>query len=914
MPQPVVWGSTFSGPYTSLIALTNGNLLQVWGAPSLSGNSNDVNDIFIQVVDAQGSPLSDQITVNPVIAGYQAWDIGNVAAPLANGGFVVLYSDLYSIEYNIPDNAIHAQVYDANGVAVGAPIAVAPDVNNLYSDFDISATADGGFAVAWDVVTDLNTFDADSYLRVFDSAGAPVSAAINLSGGAAGVEAAPSIAVLTGGDIAVSYITNTGTVVEVYSPTGVLRAGEGATITPTSVGDFPYANGFSVVALTGGGFVVTYTDAARDPTTHVFFGNVYSQIFDASGHTVGAPILVSTSAHNALNAEAVALPDGGFFVAWHDNDPATSADGIYGARFTSAGAADGGQFVVQAADTGHNVFFANLTLTDDGRIAMVMGDLTLAGGFQSNSILFLDPHASGQTFNGTSAYDAIAGTVFNDTINGLGGDDLLTGGPGVDTVNGGDGSDTLTGGAFSDVNGHDVLDGGAGADFVYGGAAAETLSGGDGDDFISGNGGADLIDGGAGIDGTTLYRADLLSTDPFTFTLTGDVMTPDGAHLLSIEELYFFGAAGVDSVSGGSGGDTMFGYAGGDVFSGAGGADTLTGDAGNDTLNGDAGNDTLSGGDGDDTVNGGDGDDLIDLGAGNDVAHGDAGNDSINAGDGADSVDGGAGDDFIVASGGDDTVVSGAGVDTVSGGTGNDTYRVAGTGGSVQIIDTFGNDTLDFTGALGPANIDLRDGQTSTADGRAVTIQGSLSALPLDFVLLQDLSGSFDDDIATVQALAPNLIASIQSASSNAWFGLTSFVDIPTDPFGAFASGDYAYRTDLALTANSADWQTTLDGLQIYYGGDTPEAQLIGLLQLGLRGPEVGYRADSLRVVVIATDAAPHMAGDNPDFGPNNGDAVLDGFPPATGEDYPTIVQVAAALGNADIIPIFAVTADVVAD
>ncbi|KOR27876.1 hypothetical protein TI03_05965, partial [Achromatium sp. WMS1] len=62
------------------------------------------------------------------------------------------------------------------------------------------------------------------------------------------------------------------------------------------------------------------------------------------------------------------------------------------------------------------------------------------------------------------------------------------------------------------------------------------------------------------------------------------------------------------------------------------------------------------------------------------------------------------------------------------------------------------------------------------------------------------------------------------------------------------------------------------------------------------------------RVVVLATDYDFHQAGDHSSVMPNNGDTVLDGDPPGTGEDYPTIDQVKDALVEANIYPIFAVT------
>ena len=100
------------------------------------------------------------------------------------------------------------------------------------------------------------------------------------------------------------------------------------------------------------------------------------------------------------------------------------------------------------------------------------------------------------------------------------------------------------------------------------------------------------------------------------------------------------------------------------------------------------------------------------------------------------------------------------------------------------------------------------------------------------------------------------------------------------------------------------------NNMVIRYGNDEPEAQLESLMQLALHEAEVGFRTDSARFVILFTDAPFHKAGDGVAGGittPNNGDAIMDGVVPGTGEDYPLVAQVKAALEAANIIPIFAI-------
>lgn len=195
-----------------------------------------------------------------------------------------------------------------------------------------------------------------------------------------------------------------------------------------------------------------------------------------------------------------------------------------------------------------------------------------------------------------------------------------------------------------------------------------------------------------------------------------------------------------------------------------------------------------------------------------------------------------------------------------------------------------------------------------------------------DVVLLQDLSGSFGDDLDILQAagfvsgLASNLVSGEGGVSSLA-FGVASYVDIPVSPFGD--TGDFVYRTDRGLTTvatagtvdsgGAATVQNTLNGLSTRSGGDGPEAQLIALQQVALRAGSLGFRDDAQGFVVLTTDAGYHEAGDYAAGATNNNDTTLGTDGNGTGEDYPSIGQVSAALTAAGIAPIFAVTASEVA-
>ncbi len=202
----------------------------------------------------------------------------------------------------------------------------------------------------------------------------------------------------------------------------------------------------------------------------------------------------------------------------------------------------------------------------------------------------------------------------------------------------------------------------------------------------------------------------------------------------------------------------------------------------------------------------------------------------------------------------------------------------------------------------------LAAGDPLTLDVTVTTPERTGTGL-LDLVLLQDLSGSFSGDLVTLRALAPDLFDSVTALGFDAAFGVASFIDKPVSGFGSTISS-FPYRTDLPLTASRGDFLDTINGLDTQPGGDAAESQLEALLQVSLRDLEIGYRPGASRIVVLTTDAPFHVAGDLASVPPNNGDAILDGDPPGSGEDYPSVEQVRNALISAGIVPIFAVTSN----
>ncbi len=189
-----------------------------------------------------------------------------------------------------------------------------------------------------------------------------------------------------------------------------------------------------------------------------------------------------------------------------------------------------------------------------------------------------------------------------------------------------------------------------------------------------------------------------------------------------------------------------------------------------------------------------------------------------------------------------------------------------------------------------------------------VTAEGD--APPVDIYFLQDLTGSFADDLPNMIRLVDNLLARVEAGTfgPDVRFGVGSFMDKPHPAFGA--RNTYVYKNHLNLTGEGEALLAAVRGLRVVEGGDGPEAQYEALIEMVANATNIGFRKEARRFVVLLTDAAPHVAGDwapgRPGGAPRpssgkGGVGPLD-------EDYPSAEQVMSALKSAGITPIFLVS------
>ncbi len=204
-------------------------------------------------------------------------------------------------------------------------------------------------------------------------------------------------------------------------------------------------------------------------------------------------------------------------------------------------------------------------------------------------------------------------------------------------------------------------------------------------------------------------------------------------------------------------------------------------------------------------------------------------------------------------------------------------------------VDTDGDGTPDLVETV--AGSDPNDPNENIPDGDfyfVLPFMGPGDGGELDFATTVqqadiffsvDTTGSFGQEITAIQsALESTIVPGVTAVIPNAAFGVGRFEDLPLEPFGL--PGDLPYESIQTITTLVSDIVAALGQLAPATGGlDIPEAGFEALFQWatgqgmpafgypatfsgGIGG--VGFRKDSLPIIVHITDAISHLAADYP--------------------------------------------------
>ena len=540
----------------SVIALADGGfaLSYVWNQISVPGNF----EVLLERYTISGAlrPSSNFLGVSYLDAFQSGVTLSDPdSAQLSDGRIVTTWTKAAGTS-----PGIHFAVVDpVNGNVTSADaLLTGTDGNDLISDVAGLRTG-GGFVVVKQDNLGVNDQDAD--ILFYNSAG--VFQAGGALGGNSGLdEQAPSVAVLTSGNVVVAYekelVDNTdtfGMAVEIYNSTG------GVVLAPFNFDVSGSQNRHpQVLALSTGGFVVAYED-----NQYVAAG-LSLAFFTAAGGLRsiqrGDPDAFTNDSPNVSE-----LANGYVVVTWGDNgvDVATSLfdpvsmTRVGGSALTRIEDQNGQQELASSAALSNGTF---VTAWTDFNAAIADGNTDPDGSHVSIQI-----DAWARTSTSDSAGDSMVGDGLIDIIFGNAGNDFLYGGNAADQLYGGDGLDYLSGG-----NDNDYLSGGADKDIFFGGGGVDIMTGGGGDDeyYI---GATDLNDiiaelAGGGNDRIFASVSYALGASSEVETIGTDNNSGTGAINLTGSDLanIVIGNNGVNILDGRGGNDIIYGLGGTDYF------------------------------------------------------------------------------------------------------------------------------------------------------------------------------------------------------------------------------------------------------------------------------------------------------------------------------------------------------------
>ncbi|MGV8988997.1 MAG: calcium-binding protein [Cypionkella sp.] len=390
-------GKEFVAPATAvgtqtepaIAGLALGRYVVVWTDSSGTGGDTSGDAIRSQVFNANGTRFGAEHLVNTTTLGQQ---IAPTVSALANGDYVVAWSSLGANSDGWPVNSVNAQVFHANGVAVGTEYVGNTTAGNMagQSEPSITGLSGGGYVLSW---TNVSGYDTNINAQMFNANGT------------------------TSGPL---FSVNTSTV-----------GGQNAS---------------TISGLPDGGFVVAWVDPGPIVNGSQNF-DIRAQVFLANGTPSGGEFLVNTDTTNLQRAPAITnLADGRFVVTWEDlSGTGGDADFAVRAQIFDARSAAINLTGTVTGDTYVGSRF-NDTLAGGGgndRLSGSLGDDQLFGG-TGNDALF-----------GGIGRDTLVGGAGADQLTGGGGADVFVFAPGsgLDRVlDFTDGSDKLDLQAFGFAN------------------------------------------------------------------------------------------------------------------------------------------------------------------------------------------------------------------------------------------------------------------------------------------------------------------------------------------------------------------------------------------------------------------------------------------------------------------------------
>lgn len=305
----------------AVTGLADGSFVVTWTDYSGALGDNSGSSIKAQLFRADGEKVGSEFLVNTQTALDQWFPS---VTTLANGGFVVTWWDYSGTLGDSSDASVKGQLFASDGTKVGAEFLVNTQTTSQQSNPDITSLANGGFVVTWEDVSGTlgDTSSSSIKAQIFGADGAK-----------AGSE----------------FLVNTQTAGGQDSP--------------------------SITSLSSGRFVVSWWDASGTLGDNSE-GSIKAQLFDTEGNKIGSEFLVNTQTNRAQYwPDVTDLTNGGYAITWQDNGEGHS---IKAQIFDGDGAKVGGELIVNT-QLARDSAFPTITGLAAGRFLVAWADRSSEG-------------------------------------------------------------------------------------------------------------------------------------------------------------------------------------------------------------------------------------------------------------------------------------------------------------------------------------------------------------------------------------------------------------------------------------------------------------------------------------------------------------------------------------------------------
>lgn len=268
-------------------------------------------------------------------------------AALSGGGWVVAW---ISDGQDGSGLGVYQQAYSANGTPSGGENRVNSNAANNQSPATIAALANGGWIVAWDSM-EQDGSGTDVYQQAYLANGTPAGSETRVNTYTLNSQSVWEIVALIGGGWVVTWQSdgqdgsNLGVYQKVYSADGNALGGDVRVNSYTA----NIQMGPRATALSNGGWVVTWMSFGQDGAG----SGIYQQAYSADGMPLGSESLVNSCRLKWQQLQQItALSSGGWVVAWQSEGQDGSAHGVYQQAYFADGSPAGGEVQVNSYTDG----------------------------------------------------------------------------------------------------------------------------------------------------------------------------------------------------------------------------------------------------------------------------------------------------------------------------------------------------------------------------------------------------------------------------------------------------------------------------------------------------------------------------------------------------------------------------------